>query len=48
MFFHVWENIRQSKATEVCEFRVKIPAFLDRTVIFVKIVHFYLYIQKKS
>ena len=30
-FFHVWEKwYVQSKATEVCEFRVKIPAFYRR------------------
>ena len=28
MFFHVWEKwYVQSEATEVCEFRTKIPAF---------------------
>ena len=28
MFFHVWEKwYLQSEATEVCEFRAKIPAF---------------------
>ena len=28
MFFHVWEKwYVQSEATEVCEFRAKIPAF---------------------
>ena len=31
VFFHVWEKwYVQSKATEVCEFRAKFPAFYRR------------------
>ena len=46
MFFHVWEKrYVQSEATEVCEFRAKIPAFycsLQRHLALIQREKFYL------